>query len=660
MLDADSTFFKGAKSDTDPGQLPVGYYFSGLNVINQGGMISCRPGHRCVITFPAGNLQGGAIFRPKIGLEKLVVMVDGRVFAAEFPFTEFKQLENLQFSAHAKQAFFELAEQSARRITDNDIGSAVETINPRSVLMIQDGGSTAPGYYDGTENGHIRNNAFETPAGSVMKWVGDRLWVATPGGFLRASDIANPFSFREEIYLGGVSAFTFTGEITAMEATPGLELPQLLVWTNENCSLIKASIRQRDQWEQEPDMQRQIFAVGATSARSVTLHYGQLMWYSQEGLVMFDSAVLSQKSARLPARDSELHISKTQLHGDTSLVAGGAFSQYLLMSVPASDIYNAHTWVLNDASIETLNESTAPSWCGVWTGTRPIQWIRGNIAGKERIYHLSKDHDGENRLWESFMPDRLDNGCPIMWAAELRGYFGAGGPAGKALGQDCRFRYAEVALVGIEETLDFGIYFAGSLRGAYKQISAKQVSISRGCLDAAQEITADSILYAHKAQTRRIRSEDVNDKPLTQTGSCPVERPDSENVDESFQVLLVGHGPAAVRWVRVFADPEKEEETGGNCKDEEPVNAIRFDGVGVKGADLTEVAEALDVAPLQFTANKTVSMEYRGGLGTGVGFAESLVSEKAADRVATRIAERMAENEIMRQLPKTYSAGVEE
>lgn len=658
LIDADLTFFRGMKSDTDPGVLPLGYYFSGLNVINQGGVISCRPGHRCIITFPSGNLQGAEIFRPKIGLEQLVVVVDGRVFVAEYPFTSFRQLENLLFSASAKQIFFSLTEQSARRLS-TDFTSGIEVIPPKAVLFMQDGGETAPAYYDGSDSNHIRDNLFETPAGGAMAWVGDRLWVAI-GSSVRASDISNPFSFREEIYLGGNDAFRFNGEVTAMAVTPSLDIPQLLVFTESTCSILQANVRTRSEWPNQANFQREVFSVGCSSQRSVVSHFGQLMWFSADGIVFFDSAYLATQSARLPLRDSEMAISKIRLAGDLSLVAGGAYGQYLFMSVPSDDRYNRHTWVLNDASMETLTDSSGPSWASIWTGTRPVQWISGLIAGQNKIYHISKDEDDQNRLWESFTPDRLDNGCPIMWATEFRAHFGQTTQSQKPPGEDCKFRYAQFALTAIEEGLDVAAYFAGGLRGAYKQILNRFVSVEKGNINSGEDITGETELFALKAQSRKLRTQDVNDMPLEDSGSCPVEQEDNENVDEGFQLLLVGHGPATLRWVRSFADPERDEKTGDPdtaCGREEGLNAIRFDGAGIRADSILEASTALASALTSFTSNQTVTVEFRGITAVGVGFAESIVSQEAADRVAQRIAVRTAENEIMMQLTPVLSAG---
>ena len=658
LLDYDGTWFRGMKSDSDPGQTPLGYYWNGINVINQGGTISCRPGYRCIITLPEGNLQGGAFFRPKTGLEEIVVAIDGRVFTAPFPFIDFRQLVNVQFNESAKQIFFCMTEQSARRL-DDTLGSAIELIAPRAVLIMQDGGDTAPAYYDGTTGDHIRNRAYETVVGGPMAWIGDRLWIAS-GGFLRASDIANPISFREDIYLGGTAAFSFPGDITALAVTPSLEFPQLLVFTAEACSILQANIRVRAQWLTTADFQRQIFAVGCTSQKSVVSHYGQLSWFSQHGITQFDAAALSKQDSRLPLRDSEMAISKTLLADDLSQVAGGAFGPYLMMSVPASDRFNLHTWVLNNASIESLGDGSGPSWASIWTGTRPVEWLCGDVAGTARAFYLSKDVDGSNRLWEAFTNDRLDNGCPIMWAVEMRGHFGQTSQSKKVVGSDCRFRYAELALTAIEEGLDLGVFYAGSMRGAYKQIVNRYVVAARGCLSNDTEIGMDDYLVGFKAQSRKIKSQDVNDAPIDDTGSCPVEQMLNENVDESFQVMVVGHGPATIRWIRTFADAVPEFETGNPetaCGREVEVNAIRFDGFGIKADDIATATSELERNLTRFTATRSVSLTYQGVTAVGGGSAESFVSQESADRVADIIATRTAENEIMAQLPKILSTG---
>jgi len=660
-VDYDGTFFRGAKSDSDPGQLPLGYCFNLINMINVGGVLSTRPGYRCIIRFPEGKLQGAALFRPKVGLEQMMIAIDGVIYVADYPFSNFRFLPNVQMSPHAKQVFWALTTQSARRLS-TELGSAIEVIPPRSVMMIQDGGLTAPAWYDGSQSGHVRDNLFETPAGGPMVWIGDRLWVAQNDKVF-ASDIANPFSFREQVYLGGQTAFFFASDVTAMSATPSTDLPQLLVFTNSTGSILQANIRDRDRWPTTDDFQKQIFEIGATSHRSIVSHFGSLTWFSSGGIAQLDAAVASKISARMPIRDNEMMTSKTMLAPDLSLVAGAAFGQYLLMSVPAGDQFNKHTWCLNDCSLETLQDDSGPSWSGYWLGTRPVEWVYGEIAGEDRIYHVSADEDGQNRLWECFIPERLDNGCPITWAVETRGYFGQSSQVPKPV-PAAKFRkcFSDVAFTGIEETLDLAVFYAGGIRGAYKQLLCKRIIAERGNIRFDHAITATTSLFEWKGQSREPRTEDANQQPeAVETGSCPPESDRTEGIDESFQLLIVGHGPATIRWIRAFAILEDEQASGdpNACIDETPYNAVRFDGAGVRAEDLSAVeAGFIGLRPIRyFTANQTATVTQDGASAVGAGSGESIVSQAAATRVAERTAVRQAEVELQQTLPPTLSLG---
>lgn len=660
IIDVDSTWFSGTKSDCDPAIVPLGAAWNTINMINVGGLLSCRPGYRCITNFPEGKLQGAALFRPRIGLEQMLVVIDGRVYVAEYPFRNFRLIENLLFSPFAKQIFFMQAEQSANRLT-SDLDSAIELIDTRRIMFMQDGGSTAPAWYDGSNSGHLRDDPFGTPIGGPMAWSGDRLWVAN-GSSVFASDIANPFSFREQIYLGGKTSFTFSGDVTAFAITPSVDTPQLMVFTEQNTSILQSNIRERDLWLVTNDFQREIFRTGCVSHRSVVSHYGSLSWFSQSGFVNFNAATTTYISSYLPQRDNELMISKRSMSDDLSLVAGAAYGQFILMSVPSEDSFNKQTWCLNGAAFQTLNDASQPSWVGYWLGTRPVEWVYGDIAGAERIYHVSFDTDGQNRLWECFRPERLDNDCPIMWAVFSRGYFGPTSPAGKPPTMPCRFNFVEVALTAVEETLDVAMFFAGSQRGAFKRCFTKQISVARGSLDYEHEVTAQSDLFSFKPQSRRHRSEEVTlQSDDTDTGSCPVEDRAIENIDDSFQALIVGHGPATIRWIKAFASPEQQEQYAGEapCNDESPVNGSRYDGVLETGETLQEVINKLDqFREDHFDAHQTMTVTGFGFSATGVGNSESIVSQEAADRVALRIAQKQAEFEILRSTPPTLSLGL--
>jgi hypothetical protein len=659
LFDYDGTFFQGMQSSMDPGQLPLGQYWNSFNTINVGGVLSCRPGYRCLVTFPMGNLQGGTIFRPKSGLEQFIIVIDGIVYTAPYPFLQFSQVPNILMLPWAKQVFFKQAVQSARRV-DNSFTSAIEVIDPRNVMFIQDGGNTAPAFFDGSNSGHIRDNPFETPMGGPMEWVGDRLWVAV-NNIVYASDISNPFSFREQIYLGNVQGFQFDGDVTAMAKTPSLESPQLIIFTDHNATVIQANIRDRSLWPTTDQFQVEVLQTGCVGARAVVNHFAELVWFSAQGVVVFDFATAGKLSTRLPIRDNEMMVSKSRVSDNLDLVAMGTYGQFALCSVPSGDYYNKHTWCLNDVSYETLSNSSGPSWSSIWLGTRPVQWVGGVIAGTEKMYHVSVDEDGNNRLWEAFIPDRLDNGCPITWAFESRGYFGATSQAQKVPGSDCRFQWADIALSGVAEDLNLGVFVAGGLRGEYKAILAKKISVSKGSLSNARPLVATTAIYEWKPQERLTRTQDANQQSTSnETGSCPTESPNLEGIDNSFQLLVVGQGPATVRWVRSWALSTPEDFSGSPdaCQDEKPFNCVRFDGAGEHNSSDIVASEELAVKDIShFVSAKTVTVTDQGVSAIGIGTAESVISQAAADRVANIIATRMAEVEVSAALPPILSLG---
>lgn len=656
FIDFDQSFIRGSNSSMTPDQLPLGSCWQLMNMINISGVLSCRPGYKCIIELPGGNLQGAALFRPQVGLEEILVAVDGRIYVAPYPFTNFRRLENIIFSESSLKIFWAQATQSTQRNPD----TSITVVEPREVMFMQDGGRSAPAFYDGSNSGHIRGTPFETPSGSVMVWVGDRLWVAV-GNRLYASDIGNPFSFQETLYLGGSDFLIFSRDITAMVVTPSLQFPQLVVFTEENASIVEANIRDRNRWQLTDGFQREILQEGCVSNRAVVSHFGRVNWYSPSGFMYYDAASSTAVTSRTPIRDNEMIVDKARLQDDLQMAAMGLYDQWLLISLPAENLRNKRTFVLNNAAFETIQDTGGPTWCGHWLGTLPVEWVWGHIAGTERIYHVSADEDGVNRLWEAFRPERLDNGCPITWAMYSRGYFGLSSQARKLPGAICRFAWAEAALLAIEEDLDVGMFYAPGTRGKFVPIMSKKISVERGSLCFDREICATSELCAFKAQSRIARSEDANQNDsMLESGDCPVESEHNDNIDESFQLLIVGQGPATIRWVRsvAFEEPDPLEGDSKACEDEVPFNTLRFDGAGAYDEDINAAVAKLLAQPfVYFESNQTATVTQDGFSAVGVGFAESIISQRAADRVAKIIAIKQAENEIASVIPPILSLG---
>lgn len=639
----DTSFFFGGDSMLDPVQLPPGFYARGMNIVNRGGITQCRPGYRCRYVLPEGNQQGGAIFTPKSGVPQLIFAVSGQLYISPAPFREFTELNGATFSETARELYFKQVEQSIRA---NDNGS-LTLIQPRNLLIIQDGGSSPAGVFDGTT---LTTNTG-IPAGGPSEWVGDRLW-QSQGSALYASDIGNPISFTEPLYFVTPLTFTLPGPITAMTKTPGMTSPQLLVFTERSTTLFQAGIRNRSAWLSTPDFQKDdLFpGIGAVSNRGVAIHNGFLWWYAAHGITSLDAASQSNISSTLTYEDAEMQDSKGRLSDDLSGVAFASFENYLLASVPHADLRNTHTWVLDTGP---MKRGAPSAWNGYWTGTRPIQWLTTEVDGVSRCFHISLDYDGHARLWEAFTPDRLDDGCPITWWVEFRGLDFDHPMKLK------EFRYADFFLSELSGVVDVAVYWAGSHRGRYKKVLTKRIQASAGMLETGHEISMSDILFDLKKQSRPLRTQDGRTLASEETlSSCGVESPNVEFKDVSFQLLIVGSGPGAVRAYIAYAEPPKnEDDSGGVERDETEENFVRFDGAAAEGHTIEEAHAQFEEEPTEFSSVRTVTLSQNGFTAIGTGRASSIISQENADYVAQRIATRKAAHELEEAQPEIISIG---
>jgi hypothetical protein len=645
--DGDVTFLPGANSVAHPAQLPPGQYPRSMNSVNRGGVVQCRPGHRCKFVTPPGNFQGGEWFFPKLGTPVIIFGVEGLLYVSEFPYLTYRQILDVAFLPHARQLFFKQVEQSIERNVDGSL----TFISPRNLLVIQDGGFTPPVVYDGTTAEHQRGAGL-IPLGSSMEWVGDRLWVAAESK-LYPSDLANPLSFTEYLTIVSPQFFILPGEITAMTKTTSVTSPQLLVFTNSTGTLFQASLRDRSRWLSTPNFQFEVLkTIGCTSQRSIVAHFGMLWWWSAYGLISFDAASQTYISSALPHRDAEMSDSKSRLSEDLAGVACIPVENYLLVSVPHADLYNKHTWVMDNGAYQTIDKMAPPAWNSVWTGTRPVNWLSASINDTNLVLHFSYDFDGNTRLWESFTPDRLDDRCPITWYLETRGYFVQDVTGRK------QFRFADVFLSELSGVIDVAVFWAGAERGKYKRILTKRIIATTGTIRASDIVTPESIVFALKKQSRRIRTQDAKEILEGENqSSCDVESEQSEYIDEAFQLLIVVSGPGAVKAVAIFTDPEEGQKLGGACEEDETEdNIVRFDGAASPD-DFLDGVQELSIDQLIFRSSKTVTLTSGGLIETGIGEAESTISQQAADKIAECIALRKAAKRLTEDSPEIISQG---
>ena len=648
IQDGDAGFVLGQNSALSPDQLPPGFYARGVNVVNRGGVVQCRPGYRCIANLPDGRLQGGTFFRPKVGPLVLIFGVDGLLYISDIPFRTYRQIPGVEFSSEAARLYFKAVELS--NVVNSD--GSITLVDKQNLLVIQDGGFSSPVVFNGT-TAVAQRGAGKIPIGGPMEWVADRLWVAN-GASVFASDLGSPISFTETTYIAGaVPFFSLPQTVTSLTKTPSVELPQLLAFTGQSTTLFQAGIRDRSLWASTNEFQKEVFPkIGCVSDRSVTNHYGNLWWYSQFGYTSLDAAAQSNISSLVDYQDAEMQDSKARLSSDLSGIAATSHENYLLVSVPHADRFNRHTWVLDSTTLVT-GERPIRSWNGVWTGTRPVQWITDNVNGVERTFYFSVDFDGMNRLWEAFIPDRLDNGCPITWWVEFRG-LNLSFP-----GKFKRFRYAELFLSELAGLVDVAVFYAGSYRGRFKKILTKRILATRGSLRSGETVSAGSKIFALKKQSRPIRTQDAKaihgDFTLS---SCDVEAPFEEFLDENFQILVVGSGPGAVRGYIAYAEPPDNLDDAGKCEeDETEENFVRFDGAASEAAEFPDALSEFEGDIPKFTSVQWETLNQMGMTEIARGEAESIISQANADHVARVIARRTAAEALQAVAPRIVSLG---
>ena len=661
VQDGDTRFAKGMDSVSDPFTLGPESYVYSLNMLNRGGAMKSRPGHRVVLTLPDGVPQGLKVFHPRKGNPVMLPIIAGKVYVTKKPFTDYTQVAGAELYAKSEQVWHAMTTQSVERNPDDSL----KLITPRKLLFLQDGVSP-PLYYDG----HVLTAVTgpnKTPQGTVMAFAGSRLWVAN-GERLYAGDIGDPTTFLEQTVnqLGGISYYILPDSITAMAPLPGAASQTknpLVCYTRTSTSLFRANILNRNLWPTIEDFQSDIFPnIGCVSDRSVVNHSGMLWWFSDFGTVRLDSAHNSNVSGRMDYVDREMTRSSSNLNEDLSKVASTHFENFMLTSVPHASLKNEHTWVYDSNTNDRLNEEFPSAWASIWTGINPVEYASVKVNGRTRLFCLSADDDGKNRLYELFTDDRRDNGCDFPWAMESRAYTG-----GNASPKELRFlEYALSELAG-EVHLKFS--WAGASRGRWKPFSKPIFHAVEGNVVATQEYGAEDgaasgsgsgsssasgsgdMLFAFKTQSRLARTQDVRDMNEDDLTSAGVEgqvyqvEAEKEAIDSAFQFRVDGSGPCAIRMLRMFADMASDPDTGMQENPEVADHFVRFDGAASKDeADLDE-------APETWTATKTVRAQIGNYGANGVGTVISSISQLDADKRATQVAAAKAEANVAAVVP---------
>lgn len=597
---ASSGWLLGVNSVRNPWALPDNQIKWAVNCTVRGGVVQTRPGYSMRLSLPPGNFQGGIffssnkqasasdtitvngairvvpaqIFNPDgttsvaDELPYVVFAVNGNVYYSPFPLTqpenwEDYRLKNIQLDPNVDQFSFTTATQSAQVSTGGDV-----TVTPsHRIVVIQDGVSL-PAYWDGSDKTGVQTSSI--PIGYWMAFSGNRLWVAAKNIVL-ASDLGDPISFTERKSGTGRGDFSFSRVITGMTNYIGQNNDtKLIVFTDRSTFSLASGIFDRTQWVTTPNFQTTLYpTIGCVAGKSISFQAGQLWWYSQGGLVSADIAASAYITSQSLYRDVEMARVKAYMAGDTSKICAMNFENYLLYSVPYLEPCNSATMVLDYAPASEWSSQRIPAWCGVWTGTRPVEWISGVVDGTPRCFHFSVDYaatnDGSyNHLWEAFMPNRADtyfdidpDGSIVEKVNRIYAQMETG-LLGDATDYK-QFVYGEIEACEIGGTVDLKASYRGS-KGFYQNVLQTRLLAVTSDYQWVNTAFASEIekLGFLNTQYRRL----ITESSQRTVAAITCESNLTNDIDKGFSMLIEWCGEMGVESLKIFLDPWSERSTG--------------------------------------------------------------------------------------------------
>ncbi len=586
----------GANSGVDAGFLPDTFYQWSTNTMNRGGYIQTRPGYaEQIIPSPfmgsasarqkdKGAPQGGTIFVPKNGIPQMLLALQGRIYVADWPFTAWRFLNPRMFWDSTLPINFATAIKSV----DESSNGTLLFIEPYPIVIIHQSRRLRAAMWDGVIGRFLDptaiNVAHETPPGSFSIWNNNRLWVAD-GRRLRASNLGDPIKFTEEDILKEGGYFTLPDTITAIGETA--DERTLLAFTNNTTSAFKSSVLVRSTWFDTPDFQHEILpGIGCVSHRSVINQWGLTWFYSQGGLTSLDTALQTYRTSRVRFRDGAMKRSKSNMSPDRSGICCGKSENLLFVSVPSGDIHNAHTHVLDQGVIESLDEGSAPAWASVWNGIRPVQWFNMVRDGEERVYALSRDYAPPAvkpwfytiGLWEVLQGRKADVYRTIPLAAAPKRIkcdwetkmFSNGSMLFQLL-------FIEFDIVEMSGRVDGSVSFAGKRSGYQKMFDFS--------LEATKELVlrGPNVFQVPLNQQRVLRSPALGRQTPHDATNC-VQSHHNLALDRGFSFLVKWEGEMAIRGMRLFIKPEPELQVGECMEIETTRRYVYMSGKEVKTA----------------------------------------------------------------------------
>lgn len=599
---------QGINSVRNPWALPENQVKWAVNSQFRGGIAQTRPGQSMRLSLPPGNFQGGILFLANKqfkaadattlnqiydtngeGIEAdelpyIVFAVNGKVYWSPFPLTQPQnwkpfQLTNVSLDPNVSQFCFTLATKSANISTGGDV-----SVTPsHRVLFIQDG-VNPPVYWDGSNTTGVQTSSI--PTGFWMAYSGNRLWVANKNIVL-ASDLGDPTSWVERTTGTGRGDFSFTRPVTALVNYVGQNNDQkLYVFTDRETYALSSGIYDRATWGTTANFQTILFpTVGCIAGKSIAFQAGQMWWFSQGGLVSADVAGNAYLSSQVLYKDVEMVRAKAYMAGNQTGICAASFENYLLYSIPYLEPLNSATMVMDWAVAAEIGSQRTPAWCGVWTGTRPVEWTSGVVDGQPRCFHFSVDYSATNdgsyiSLWESFMPNKVDSYLSINADGTTTDLFNRiysqveTGLLGDGMDYK-QFVYAELECCEIGGTVDVKASYRGS-KGQYQSILDTRI------LAVTEDYQWQDTPFATKiekfgflnSQYRRLITESASRNATAETCESAL----TTDIDKGFSMLVEWCGEFGVETIRMFQDPWSERSTGVPQSDETKSCLLAQDG----------------------------------------------------------------------------------
>ena len=644
-----SGWMLGVNSVRNPWALPDNQIKWAVNCSVRGGVVQTRPGNAMRLSLPPGNFQGGIFFSSnkqsnasdtiiQNGVTKIipaqifnpdgtsvvadelpyvVFAVNGSVYFSPFPLRQPKnwedyRLKNIKLDPSVDQFVFTLATQTAQVSTGGDI-----TVTPsHRIVVIQDGVSS-PAYWDGSNKTGVQINSI--PIGYWMAFSGNRLWVAAKNIVL-ASDIGDPTSFTERTTGAGRGDFSFARVVTGMTNYIGQNNEtKLIVFTDRATYSLSSGIYDRTLWASTANFQTTLYpTIGCVAGKSITFQAGQIWWYSQGGLIAADIAASAYITSQSLYRDVEMARVKAYLSGDTSKICAMTFENYLMYSVPYLEPCNSATMVLDYAPASEWSQQKFPAWCGIWTGTRPVEWISGVIDGTPRCFHFSVDYaatnDGSyNHLWECFTENRYDeyfdidkDGNAIEKVNRIYCQMETG-LLGDSLDYK-QFAYSEIEACEIGGTVDVRVSYRGS-KGFYQNIlETRLLAVTENYQWVNSEFSEEiKNLGFLNTQYRRL----ITENSQRRQSSITCESQLTSDIDKAFSVLIEWCGEMGVESLRIFIDPWSEKSVGIPQSPETKSCVTAQDGTSISIDLLSNQYEQFDTSQKSWLAKeyKTISIQ---------------------------------------------------